>query len=143
MLPKECLSHPWLANVRERAQKDVLLDQPNIGQPIPTDKLRRYNIRRRFRVKKKDLQYSQHLLESNFCCDELLRVYTNLERSKAKKFNQWARVLWKGQSNTERDWKMSVCYPSIVLQRKKDSEKIIHLGVKTRKCKKAIYFEKL
>ncbi|CAJ0935443.1 unnamed protein product, partial [Mesorhabditis belari] len=49
MLPKECLSHPWLANVRERAQKDVLLDQPNIGPAIPTDKLRRYNIRRRFR----------------------------------------------------------------------------------------------
>ncbi|CAJ0582973.1 unnamed protein product, partial [Mesorhabditis spiculigera] len=49
MLPRDCLVHPWLSGVRERAQKDQLLDQPNVGVAIPTDKLRRYNIRRRFR----------------------------------------------------------------------------------------------
>lgn len=50
MLPKECLAHPWLAAVKDRAQKDQLLDQPNVGPAINTEKLKRYNIRRKFRV---------------------------------------------------------------------------------------------
>uniref|UniRef100_A0A914EK36 Protein kinase domain-containing protein n=1 Tax=Acrobeloides nanus TaxID=290746 RepID=A0A914EK36_9BILA len=49
LLPSQCLTHSWLVNYREKARNVELLNQPNEGVPLDTNKLRKYVKNKKFR----------------------------------------------------------------------------------------------
>ncbi|VDL73105.1 unnamed protein product, partial [Nippostrongylus brasiliensis] len=50
MLPKECLSHPWIARHRAKVHNDAILERPADGPIMNNKQIMRYNAQRKLRV---------------------------------------------------------------------------------------------
>ncbi|WKY17242.1 hypothetical protein Q1695_001673 [Nippostrongylus brasiliensis] len=62
MLPKECLSHPWIARHRAKVHNDAILERPADGPIMNNKQIMRYNAQRKLR---RVVIYVRFLIEMN------------------------------------------------------------------------------